>query len=105
MSYIFEMWVVEGEIKPSKLREFRNLVETLEGMNIREDLEGHEIFLSANNTVSDSIAAKGSSTSDVLYDLIVMVFNLGIQYCCSVKFVHMAGTRMIQQGMDGLRDN
>ena len=47
-------------------------------MVIKEDLEGHEIFFFDDNMVSGSIAAKGSSTSEILYGLVVRVFKLEI---------------------------
>ena len=49
----------------SNFREFRNLVETLEYMGIKEDLEGCEIFIFTDNTVFETIVAKGFSTSEV----------------------------------------
>ena len=50
--------------------------------------------------VSESISAKCSYTSEVIYDLIVMVFRLEMQYHCCLQFVHVAGTRIIRQGID-----
>ena len=67
-----------------------------------EDIEGHGIFLFTNNTVYESISAKGLSTSEVLYNLIVRVLKLEMRYCYFVRFVHVAGIRMIQWGADGL---
>ena len=79
MSYRFGIWGVEGENTSSKSREFRKLVDTLEDMDIRKDLEGNELLLFANNMVSESIYAKFSFTSEVLYDLIVRVFMLDMR--------------------------
>ena len=71
-------------------------------MYIREDIEGNEILLFTDNTVSGSIAAKGLSTIEILYTLIVRVFKLDMRYLCCVHLVNVAGTRMIQQGTDVL---
>ena len=71
-------------------------------MGIREDFEGREIFLFADNTLSKSIVSNGSSTSEVLYDLIMGVFKLEMQYQCCEHFLHVSGNRIIQQGADGL---
>ena len=79
----------------SKFRDFRNLVETLEDMGIRKYLEGLEIFLFTKNTVSESISEKGSYTSEVLYDLIVLVFKLDMRYRCCLNSVHVDGTKNI----------
>jgi hypothetical protein len=77
-------------------------VETLEEMGARGDLEGREIFLFTDNMVSESIASKGSSTSKPLYDLVVRVYKLEMKRQCNIHFIHVAGTRMIAQGTDGL---
>ena len=47
-------------------------------MVIRGDLEGSDVFLFAENTLYESIAEKGPSTIEVLYDFIVRVFKLEI---------------------------
>ena len=82
----------------SNFRQFINLVDTLEDMGIRDDLEEREIFIFSKNTVYDSISAEGSSTSEVLRDLIVRLFKLEMQYRCFVHFLYVDGTRMILQG-------
>ena len=53
LSYRFVIWGVEGDTKPSNLREFRKLFKILEGISIREDLEGGEIFLFTKNTLCE----------------------------------------------------
>ena len=55
-----------------------------------------------DNQVSESIAHKGSSTSPLLFELIVRLYKLPMRFLCNVKLVHVAGTRMIAQGTDGL---
>ena len=52
--------------------------------------------------VSESIATKGSSVSRSLYELVVRVFKLEMSYRCNISCIHVAGTRMIAQGTDGL---
>ena len=102
IKYRFGVWAEEGQDTSSNYRECRNLVETLEDMGAQGDLEGREIFLFTDNMVSESIAAKGSSKQSTLYDLIVRLYKLEMTYCCKITFVHVAGTRMIRQGTDGL---
>ncbi len=77
-------------------------METLEAMGGKGDLEGREVFLFTDNMVSESIASRGSSTSKLLYELILRVYRLEMNYLCRIQFVHVAGTRMIQSGVDGL---
>mmetsp|Transcript_20683 Transcript_20683/g.30301 ORF Transcript_20683/g.30301 Transcript_20683/m.30301 type:complete len:1268 (-) Transcript_20683:9637-13440(-) len=100
--YRFGIWGREGRDTSSNYREFRNLVETLEGMSVEGGLEGKSIFLFTDNMVSESIASKGSSVSKPLYELVVRLFTLEMQAKCNVQLIHVAGTRMIAQGTDGL---
>jgi len=76
-------------------------VETLERMGTRGDLEGCEIFIFTDNMVSEAVAAKGSSKSKLLYELVVRVYKLEMRYECRIQFIHVAGSRMIAQGTDG----
>ncbi len=102
IKYRFGVWAEEGQDTSSNYRECRNLVETLEDMGSQGDLEGREIFLFTDNMVSESIASKGSSKQSTLYDLVVRLYKLEMVFCCKITFVHVAGTRMIKQGTDGL---
>ena len=103
VGYRFGVWGEDNSDKSSNFRELRNLVETLEALGREGKLNGKEIFIFTDNMVSESIAAAGSSTSELLYDLVVrLVACLGMRFRCSVQFIHVAGTRMIKQGSDGL---
>ena len=102
VGYRYGIWGREGQDTSSNYREFRNLVETLEEMGARGDLEGREIFVFTDNMVSESIASKGSSASKALYELVVRVYKLEMTCRCNISFIHVAGTRMIAQGTDGL---
>ena len=65
-------------------------------------MKGKEIYLFTDNSTTENIAQKGSSTSPLLFELIVRLYKLPMKYHCSVQVVHVAGTRMIKQGTDGL---
>ena len=45
---------------------------------------------------------KGSSSSPELYKLMVRLYKLPMKFLCSINVIHVAGTRMIAQGTDGL---
>ena len=103
IAFRFGIWGREGTDTSSNYREFRNLVETLERMGDKGDLEGRELFIFTDNMVSEAIAAKGSSKSNkLLYELVVHVYKLKMRYKCRIQFIHIAGSRMIAQGSDGL---
>ena len=38
----------------------------------------------------------------MLFELVVRLYLLELKYQCSVRCTHVAGTRMIEQGTDGL---
>ena len=86
----------------SNYREMRNLVETLEKNGMDGDLAGKEIFLFTDNSTAESIAHKGSSTSPLSFELVVRLCKLSMKCLCSINIYHVAGTRMIAQGSDGL---
>ena len=48
--------------------------------------------------VSKSIAVAGSSKSEVLFDLVVLLNFMIIRFKCNVHFIYVEGTRMIIQG-------
>ena len=102
MAYRVGVWGKAGENTSSNYRELRNLVEALEEMGENGELQGHEIFLFADNSVSEAVVLKGSSTSLLLYELVVRLWKLEMRYLCRIHFIHVAGTRMIYQGTDGL---
>ena len=85
----------------SNLRELKNLVQTLEKMDEKE-LEGVEMFLFTDNSTAEAAFYKGSSSSEWLFDLVVRLSVLEMTRNCKIHIIHVAGTRMIAQGADGL---
>jgi hypothetical protein len=102
IGYRFGIWGSFGEDTSSNLREFHNLVDSVERMGKAGDLRGKEVFVFTDNSTAEAIAHKGSSSSPILFDLVVRLYKLSMSYECSLQFVHVAGTRMIRQGTDGL---
>ena len=102
IKYRFGVWGLESKETTSNYRELRNLVETLERSGLDGELKGKEIFVFTDNSTAESIAAKGSSTSPLLFELVTRLYKLSMKFLCSVNIVHVAGTRMIAQGTDGL---
>ena len=103
VKYRYGVWGLGlREDSTSNYRELRNLVETLERTGLDEELKGKEIFVFTDDSTAESIAAKGSSTSPLLFELVVRLYKLTMKFMCSVSIIHVAGTRMIAQGSDGL---
>ena len=86
----------------SNYRELRNLVESLEKSGSAGELEGKEIFVFMDNSTAEAVIHKGSSSSPLLYELVVRLYKLSSSFLCSVQVIHVAGTRMVSHGTDGL---
>lgn len=92
----------DGEGKSSNFRELCNLVEALEEMGKSGNLAGVEVFLFTDNSTAEAAFNRGSSSSPLLYELVKRVKLLEMVFKAWVHVIHVAGTRMIDQGTDGL---
>ena len=88
--------------KSSNLREFFNLVETLEEMCNASDLKGMEIFLFTDNSTLEAAFFKGSSKSEKLFKLVLCLQKLEMQNGVMVHLCHISGECMKAQSLDGL---
>jgi hypothetical protein len=61
-----------------------------------------EIFMFTDNSTVESCAEKGSSSSKKLLRLIVRLHSLATRLGVKIHIFHVAGTRMIAQGTDGV---
>ncbi len=96
------LWEDEFDESSSNLRELQNLVDSLETMAVEEDIEGLEIFVFTDNSTAERAFFKGTSKSESLHDLVLRLRLLETAAGCKIHMVHVAGTRMIAQGADGL---
>ena len=88
--------------RSSNLREFQNLVETLEKEHASGNLENLEIFGCTDNEVTERAFYKGNSKSPQLFQLVLRLRKLQQFASFKLHVIHVAGTRMIEQGTDGL---
>ena len=88
--------------KSSNYRELRNLVEALEDALDKGLLDGREIFMFTDNSTAESAFFKGTSSSELLFDLVLRLRKIEMTGRCVLHVIHVAGTRMIWQGTDGL---
>jgi hypothetical protein len=65
-------------------------------------LDGCEVFLYTDNQTAEGSYFWGTSKSRALFELIVTLYKLQMQFDFILHVVWIAGTRMIQQGTDGL---
>jgi hypothetical protein len=100
--YKYGQWIEDAEEKSSNWREFTNLVEFLEGAIVEHKLEGSEIFIFTDNSTSEAAFWKGTSSSPLLFELVLRLKKMEMNYNMILHVVHVAGKRMIDQGTDGL---
>ena len=100
--YRLGVWGKDGDGTSSNFRELANLVHTLEKMGAQGHLKGREIFLFTDNSVAEKAFYNGTSTSKLLFDLILEARLIEAKYGCLIRLIHVSGKRMIAQGTDGL---
>jgi hypothetical protein len=101
--YEYGQWSSETtETKSSNWRELNNLVEALERVVKKYNLEGAEIFIFTDNTTAKAAFWKGTSKSKTLFELVLRLKRLEMEYGLILHVVHVSGKRMIAQGTDGL---
>ena len=93
-------WTFKQE--SSNYRELANLVQVLESLAAKGVLDGCEIFMFTDNSTAESAHFRGTSGSRRLFGLVLRLRKLEMERECLIHLVHVAGTRMIFQGTDGL---
>jgi hypothetical protein len=86
----------------SNFRELTNLVDTLEQGLQSGLLQNTEFFLFTENSTAEAVYYNGTSSSKILFDLALRLRKLEMAGDFHFHLVHVAGTRMIAQGTDGL---
>jgi len=66
------------------------------------DLKGTEVFIFTDNSTAERDFFKGSSKGRILHDLVLRLQKLVMTAGIKLHFIHVSGTRMITQGLDGL---
>ncbi len=65
-------------------------------------LKGGELWMFTNNMTAESCFFWGSSSSKLLYELVLHLRRAEMEFSFVLHVVHVAGTRMIAHGTDGL---
>jgi hypothetical protein len=100
--YRFGRWCGDGTGTSSNFRELRNLVDSLETMGEKGELSGVEVFLFTDNTTAEAAFARGSSSTEPLYELVKRLKLMEMVFRARIHIIHVSGKRMIAQGTDGL---
>jgi hypothetical protein len=76
-------------------------VEKLEEEANKGNLQGAEIYLCTDNSTVEAALYKGTSSSEKLFALVVLVRKLELQQQARFIVSHVPGKRMIAEGTDG----
>jgi hypothetical protein len=68
----------------------------------RGDLRWSELFIFTDNTTAEGAYFRGNSDNRLLFSLVLRLRTLEMMGSLCLHVIHVAGTRMIQQGADGL---
>ena len=96
-------WTEDTLAKSSNYRELYNLVLKIEEL-VKDGTipAGTEIFVFTDNFVSKRAFFHGSAKSPLLHELVRRLRQLEMGGYIFIRFIWIAGTRMIEQGTDGL---
>jgi hypothetical protein len=95
-------WEASYEEESSNLRELENIVRALEEYFEETGERDVELFMFTDNFVTECAFFKGTSSSDSLFELVLRLRLLEMHSGWKLHVIHIAGTRMIRQGADGL---
>ena len=99
----FGQWAGELEDKHSNYKELRNLVNAVEKAYAKGLLQDCELFLFTDNFVAEcGYYNGGSNRSRDLDELVHRLWKLQMSGDFTLHVYHIAGTRMIESGVDGL---
>jgi hypothetical protein len=96
------LWGRDTDSLSSNFWELCNLVESVEEAVHLGELQGSELFIFTDNTTAEGGYYRGNSDNRILFSLILRLRLLEMNQSLHLHIVHVAGTRMIQQGTDGL---
>jgi hypothetical protein len=100
IKYRMGLWGRDQDSSSSKYQKRWNLVEALEEGVRKKDLKNSESLIFTDKSTADSDFFKGTSTSKVLFELVLHLKRLKMSGSLRIKVIHIAGAQMIQQGTD-----
>jgi hypothetical protein len=65
-------------------------------------LNDAQLFLFTDNKVTESVFIKGSSSSRKMYEMVLELRQLELEANLDIQLIHVAGTRLIANSIDGL---
>jgi len=102
LAFTYGQWGRDIDSESSNFRELGNLVSSLEHQHRMGYLRGSEILCFTDNSTAESVFYKGNTSSPRLFDLVLRLRRLEMTGSTILHVHHVAGTRMVHQGTDGL---
>jgi hypothetical protein len=99
----YGLWDNDAALNSSNWKEFNNQVLGIErGLENGTIPKGSELFLFTDNFVTERAYFHGTSKSRGLFELILRLHALEMKGELFIHLIWVAGTRMIEQGTDGI---
>lgn len=96
------IWGRDADNVSSNYKELCNLLEAIEDGLLNHELQHTELFIFTDNSTAEGAYYKGNTNSKLLFDLVLRLRQIEMDGLMRLHIVHVAGTRMIAQGTDGL---
>jgi hypothetical protein len=93
-------WCDETSEMKSNYRELKNLVDGLEEMVRSGRVKDAKVFLFTDNSTAEAVFYRGNSSSRPLFELMLRLRKVEMDGGLNLRVIHVAGTRMIEQGTD-----
>lgn len=98
----YGFWSLGKALNSSNWREAQNCLESVQRDAQLGRLTGREVWIETDNMVLSRSFYKGYSSSPLLHSIIVDLRLVALRHNFLLRIVHVAGTRMIYTGVDGL---
>ena len=102
LNFRIGVWGSKEDPESSNWKEFTNVVESLEEEGEQGNLNHAEVFMFTDNSTVEACVSRGSSSSPKLLSLVVRLQALSLKVGIRINVFHIAGTRMVAQGTDGV---
>ncbi len=93
---------MEAHAATFQFHHLQNLVTTLENMAGNDAWLSAEIFMFTDNAVAEAAFYKGSSSNKKLFELVLRLRKLEVNFSLRLHLIHVSGKRMQAQGTDHL---
>jgi hypothetical protein len=102
LAFRYGLWGRDADDTSSNYKELRNLVEAVEEGVTSGELQNSELFIFTDNLTAEGAYYKGNTGSRLLFELVLRLRRLNMNGRLILHVIHVAGTRMIDQGTDAL---